>query len=135
MPDPTTSRRATASTIVVALAVAALTTAGAGVGAATLLTGSPNPSAWLQTYQHAKECRQVGAETDPNCSAAAAEALFKLRVAAEIESKAKTLATARRVPAPRPALQPVARPQPAPLLAAPVQAPRPPSDDAGGLDG
>jgi hypothetical protein len=130
MPDPTTSKRVTASTIVVVLAVAALTTAGAGVGAATVLTGSPNPSVWLQTYQHAKECRQVGAETDPNCSAAAAEALVKLRIAAVIESQAKGLATARRAPAPRP----VARPQPAPLLAAPVQAPRPPSDDGGGLD-
>ena len=135
MPDPTTSRRGTASAIVVALAVAALTTAGAGVGAATLLTGSPNPSAWLQTYEHAKECRQVGSETDPNCSAAAAEALFKLRVAAGIESKAKTLATARRVPAPKHALPPMTRPQPAPLLAAPVPAPRPPSDDGGGFDG
>jgi hypothetical protein len=131
MPDPITPKRATASTIVVALAVAALTTAGAGVGAATLLTGSPNPSAWLQTYEHAKECRQQAAGNDPNCSAAAAEALIKLRIAAEIEGKAKSLAAARRSPATRP----VAQPRPAPQPAAPVQAPRPPSDDAGGLDG
>jgi len=131
MTDPTTPKRATASTIVGALAVAALTTAGAGVGAATLLTGSPNPSAWLQTYEHAKECRQAGAENDPNCSAAAAEALVKLRIAADIESKAKRLAAARRsVPAP-----PVARPRPAPRIPAPVPAPRPPSDDGGGVDG
>lgn len=131
MPDPTAPKRATASTIVVALAVGALTTAGASAGAASLLTGSPNPSIWLQTYEHARECRQVGAESDPNCSAAAAEALVKLRIAAAIESRAKQLAAARRTPVHRPASQP----QPAPMLAPPVQAARPPADDSGGGDG
>ena len=131
MPDPTTPTRNTASKIVVALAVAALTTAGAGAGAATLLTGSPSPSAWLQTYEHSKECRQAGAENDPNCSAAASEAITKLRIAAEIESKAKSLVAARP-PSPT---RPVARPLPAPRLAAPVQAPRPPSDETDSLDG
>lgn len=130
MPDPSTPTRATASKIVVVLAVAALTTAAAGAGAATLLTGSPSPSAWLQTYEHAKECRQVGAQNDPNCSAAAAEAIIKLRIAAQIESKAKSLVAARK-PIPK---QPVARHVPAPQVAGPVQAPRPPSDDGGGQD-
>jgi hypothetical protein len=131
MPDSTTPTRARASTIVVALAVAALTTAGAGAGAATVLTGSPSPSAWLQTYEHAKECRQAGAENDPNCSAAAAEAIAKLRIAAEIESKAKNLVATRK-PIPT---RPVARPVPAPQVAPPVPAPRPPSDETEGLDG
>jgi hypothetical protein len=131
MPDPTTPTRATASTIVVGLAVAALTTAGVGAGAATLLAGSPSPSAWFQTYEHAKECRQAGAQNDPNCSAAAAEAIAKLRIAAEIESKAKNLfATRKPIPA-----RPVARPVPAPQVAPPVPAPRPPSDETEGLDG
>lgn len=130
MPDPTPPKRATAPAIVVALAVAALTTAGASAGAASLLTGSPNPSAWLQTYERTMECRQVGAESDPNCSAAAAEAFVKLRVAAQIESQAKKLAAARRIPAHGPA----SRPQPAPMLATPVQAARPPADDSGGVD-
>ena len=131
MPDPNTSTRATPSTLVVALAVAALTTAGASAGAAMFLTGSPSPSVWLQTYEHANECRQVGAANDPNCSAAAAEAITKLRIAAEIESKAKSLAAAR-TPSPT---RPVARPLPVLQLAAPVLAPRPPSDETDGLDG
>lgn len=130
MPDPTTSKRSTASGMVIALAVAALTTSGAGAGAASLLTGSANPAVWLQAYKHAQECRQAGAESDPNCSVAAAEALVKLRIAAEIESQAKKLDTAGRTPADRPAT----RPQLAPVLAPPVQAARPPADDSGGGD-
>lgn len=130
MPDPTTPSRDTASKLLVALAVAALTTAGAGAGTATLVTGSPSPSVWLQAYEHAKECRQAGAKNDPNCSAAAAEAITKLRIAAEIESKAKSLAAARKLAPTRH----VALPKPAPQLTAPLQAPRPPTDDGGGPD-
>ncbi|HEY2599622.1 MAG TPA: hypothetical protein VGJ79_14225 [Candidatus Dormibacteraeota bacterium] len=131
MPDPTTHARGPASTIVVALAVAALTTAGAGTGVATLLTGSPSPSVWLQAYEHSRECHQAGAANDPRCSAAAAEAIVKLRIAAELESKAKSLIAAR--PSPPPVL-PVARPKPATQPVAPAfRAPLPPSDD--GVDG
>lgn len=135
MPDPITPTRATASSIVVALAIAALTTVGASAGVATLLSGSPSPSVWLQSYERAKECRQAGAEQDPNCSAAAAEALTKLRIAAEIESQAHALASAGKSPVSRRVLRPVVHPLPAPLLAAPVQAaPRPPSGETEGLD-
>jgi hypothetical protein len=136
MPDRMPSTRATASSIVVALAIAALTTAGASAGVATLLTGSPSPSVWLQSYEHAKECQQAGAEKDPNCSAAAAEAMTKLRIAAEIESKAH-LASVGKSPATRHVTRPVARPSPAPVfLAAPIQAPpRPPAGEVEGLDG
>jgi hypothetical protein len=131
MPDLATRTRSTASSTVIAFAVAALTSAGASAGAATVLTGSPNPSVWLQAYQHVRECRQVGAETDPNCSAAAAEALVKLRIAGVIESRAKSLAAARKSPASRP----VAPLQPPATFAAPVLPPRPPSDDGEGVDG
>jgi hypothetical protein len=135
MPDPTTPTRATASAIVVALAIASLTTAGASAGVATLLTGSPSPSMWVQAYEHANECRQAGAENDPNCSAGAAEALTKLRIAAELESKAKGLALAGKSPITRPVSRRVARPSPEPRLSAPVQAPRPPTDEIEPLDG
>jgi hypothetical protein len=131
MPDTNPRARGPASTIVVALAVAALTTAGAGAGVATLLTSSPSPSVWLQAYQHSRECHQAGAVNDPNCSAAAAEAIVKLRIAAELESKAKSLVAARPTP---PAAPHVARPRPVAQPAAPVfRAPPPPSDD--GVDG
>ena len=137
MPDRMPSTRATASSIVVALAIAALTTAGASAGVATALTGSPNPSVWLQAYEHAKECRQAGADNDPNCSAAAAEALTKLRIAAEIESKAHGVGLVGKSPVTRPVPRHVARPLPAPVfLAAPIQtAPRPPAGEVEGLDG
>ena len=137
MPDRTAAAATTASSIVVAMAIAALTTAGASAAVATLLTGSPSPSAWLRSYQHAQECRQAGALNDPNCSAAAAEAITKLRIAAEIESKSRVVARggksaithtgSRRVPPPPQVPQPYV-----PVMAAP----RPPSDDAGGgVDG
>jgi hypothetical protein len=90
--DPSSAR---ASKLIIAIAVGALTTAGAAAGAATLLTASPNPSVWLHAYQRANECRQAAADRDPNCSTAAAQAMLELRIAATIESKAKSLASQR----------------------------------------
>ena len=113
------------------IAVGALTTAAAGAGAAYLLTGSANPSAWVATYQHARECAQPSAPQDPNCSAAAAEALVEARVALQLEQQAQALDGTRR-PAPAPQPQPVppaTAPAPAAVPAAPAPAPR--SDDSG----
>lgn len=119
-----------ASRLVVVIAVGALTTAGAGAGAATLLTGSPSPSAWLQAYRHTAECRQPDAAQNPRCSSAAAQAIFERSLAAGLELKAKQLSARANNPAP-------ARPTQAPRVATSSPAlPRaqPPSDDSGGLD-
>lgn len=121
-----------ASRLVVVIAVGALTTAGAGAGVATLLTGSPSPSAWFQAYQHTNECRQPGAAQDPRCSSAAAQAIFERSLAAGLELKAKQLSarTNHRAPA-APTVQAPRTPTSLPAM------PRaqPPSDDSGAPDG
>ena len=114
------------------IAVGALSTAATGTGVALLLTGSANPSAWVATYQHARECAQPSAAEDPNCSAAAAQALVEARVALQLEQQAQALNSIRR-PASTP--KPVS-PAPAPA-AAPMPAPAAPatrSDDSGEHD-
>jgi hypothetical protein len=63
-----------ASRLVVVIAVGALTTAGAGAGAATLLTGSPSPSVWLAAYGITSES-PAGRSPEPRCSSAAAQAI------------------------------------------------------------
>lgn len=80
------------SRLLIAVAVGALCTAGASAGAATLLTRSANPSAWIETYRLSTECHQSAAARDPRCSADAAQAAAELRLAASLESRAKALA-------------------------------------------
>lgn len=120
-----------ASKLVVAIALGALTTAGAGVGAATLVTGSPQPSAWLEAYRHSTECRQAGAAEDPGCSPAAAQAIFERNLAAGIEQKAKILARVKNNAAP--ARTTAAPPSAPPPAQAPMRV-QPIADDAGGHD-
>jgi hypothetical protein len=120
-----------ASRLVVVIAVGALTTAGAGAGAATLLTGSPSPSAWLQAYRHTSECRQPDAAQNPRCSSAAAQAIFERSLAAGLELKAKQLSA--RLDSPAPA-QPTRQAPRAPASSPAVPRAQTPSDDSGGLD-
>jgi hypothetical protein len=124
-----------ASKVVVAMAVGALSTAGAGAGAATLLTGSTSPSTWLQAYRHASQCHQAAADQDPDCSVAAAQAIMEKRIAAEIESKAKSLAAQRKKSPPTAPSRPIVDPNPGSV--APVAAPAAPAphDDSGESDG
>lgn len=127
---------AAASRLMSVIAVGALTTAAAGAGAACLLTGSANPSAWVAAYQHARECAQPAAAQDPNCSAAAAEALVEARVALQLEQQAQNL-NATSTPRPAPA-RPSVPPAPAPAAARPPVAAPPPThadDTAEGNDG
>ena len=120
---------AAASRLMSVIAVGALTTAAAGAGAASLLTGSPNPSAWVAAYQHSRECAQATATQDPNCSAAAAEALVEARIALQLEQQAQGL-KATPVPASSPpAASPPVAAQPAPAASA---APAPHTDDDSG---
>jgi len=116
-----------ASRVLSVLAVGALSTAAAGVGTAAILTGSTNPSAWVAAYQLARECRQAGAAVDPNCSAAAAQALAEENLAARLEREAKQLGTPR--PTPPEGQTPDSQPAGAPSQGAPEPA-APPADDS-----
>lgn len=127
-----------ASKLLVAVAVAALCTAGASAGAAALLTGSPSPSVWFATYQRTNECHQTAAVRDPRCSIAAAQAAAEQRLADSLESKAKVLAAqngqSSSAAATPQAVSP-AVPAPAPAAAPPAPAAAPRSgDDSGGHD-
>jgi hypothetical protein len=128
---------AAASRLMSVIAVGALTTAAAGAGAAFLLTGSANPSAWVAAYQHSRECARPAAAQDPNCSTAAARALVEARIALQLEQQAKKL-DAIPPPAPTPPPPQVLAPAaaPAPVRPAAVVAPPAHSDDSGeGVDG
>jgi len=115
------------------IAVGALTTAAAGAGAASLLTGSPNPSAWVAAYQHSRECAQATAMQDPNCSAAAAEALVEARIALQLEQQAQGLKATPEPASNPPVALPAVAARPAPAASA---APAPHGDDSGdGNDG
>ena len=80
-----------ASRLMTAIAIGAFTTAAAGAGTAILLTGSASPAAWVAAYEHSQECALAGAAQDPNCSAAAAQALAEQRLAAQLEQQASDL--------------------------------------------
>ncbi len=124
------------SRLLVAIAVWALCTAGAGAAAATLLTGSANPPAWIATYQIRAECHQAAAAQDPRCSVAAAQAAAELRLADSLESKAKALAAqAANAPGPNAIQQAQSPTQPAQAqAAAPPAPPAAPSHDDYGTD-
>src|SRR5579859_7700984 len=94
-----------ASRVLAVIAVGALTTAGAGVGTAAVLTGSTNPEAWTAAYQLARECQQPGAAGDPNCSPAAARAIAEQDLAARLEREAQQLGIRRPTASHRPRLR------------------------------
>jgi hypothetical protein len=86
-----------ASRLLTAIAIGAFSTAAAGAGMATVLTGSPSPSAWVAAYQRSHECALDKAARNPSCSVAAARALAEQQVAAQLEQQASQL---RAKPAP-----------------------------------